>query len=127
MALTDRDPVMAPAGAFAVIERRSDSPLIRLGVFTIRSLTVADVVLLAMAVGMGLSPQGCSTRPGRWAARSDTRRARHPTPADQPPAIVEGFQVAFGGAAIAAIVLAATLRASDTANINPEEIRSSGA
>ena len=48
-----------------------------------------------------------------------------PTPADQPAAIVEGFQVAFTGAAIllavAAIVLGACLRKRDTANINPEE------
>ena len=52
-----------------------------------------------------------------------------PTPADQAAALVEGFQVAFTGAAIllaaGAILLALTLRASDTANINPEEMPSS--
>jgi hypothetical protein len=39
--------------------------------------------------------------------------------------LVEGFQVAFTGAALlvagAAVVLALFLRKSDTANINPEE------
>ena len=38
--------------AFIVIERRSDSPLIRLGVFRIRSLTVANIVLLAVGGGL---------------------------------------------------------------------------
>ena len=51
---------------------------------------------------------------------------RPPGPADQPAAIVEGFQVAFTGASLllaaAAVVLALTLRASDTANINPGEM-----
>ena len=50
---------------------------------------------------------------------------RPPTPADRSTAIVDGFQVAFTGASLllaaGAIVLALTLRASDTANINPEE------
>src|SRR5215213_7242357 len=56
---------------------------------------------------------------------------RPPTPADQPAALVEGFQVAFTGAALllalGAVVLALTLRASDTANINPEEMPVVGA
>jgi EmrB/QacA subfamily drug resistance transporter len=56
---------------------------------------------------------------------------RAPTPADQPAALVEGFQVAFTGAALllalGAVVLALTLRASDTANINPEEMPVVGA
>src|SRR5829696_1124445 len=56
---------------------------------------------------------------------------RPPTPADQPAALVEGFQVAFTGASLllaaAAVVLALTLRASDTANINPEEMPVVGA
>jgi len=56
---------------------------------------------------------------------------RPPTPADQPAALVDGFQVAFTGASLllagAAIVLALTLRASDTANINPEEMPVVGA
>jgi EmrB/QacA subfamily drug resistance transporter len=56
---------------------------------------------------------------------------RAPTPADQPAALVEGFQVAFTGAAVllalGAVVLALTLRASDTANINPEEMPVVGA
>jgi EmrB/QacA subfamily drug resistance transporter len=50
---------------------------------------------------------------------------RPPTRADQASAMVEGFQVAFTGASLllacGAVVLAVTLRASDTANINPEE------
>ena len=50
---------------------------------------------------------------------------RRPGPADGPAALVEGFQVAFTGAALllaaAAIVLAVSLRKEDTANINPEE------
>src|SRR5215207_228255 len=56
---------------------------------------------------------------------------RPPEPADQPAALVEGFQVAFTGASLllaaAAVVLALTLRASDTANINPEEMPVVGA
>ena len=44
---------------------------------------------------------------------------------------MEGFQVAFTGAAlllaVGAVVLALTLRASDTANINPEEMPVVGA
>ena len=64
--------------------------------------------------------------PGRGQDGERPRRARlPPTPADQPAALVDGFQVAFTGASLllagAAIVLALTLRASDTANINPEE------
>ena len=51
---------------------------------------------------------------------------RAPTPADQPAALVEGFQVAFTGASLllprAPWCSALTLRASDTANINPEEM-----
>ena len=54
-----------------------------------------------------------------------------PTPGDRPAALVEGFQVAFTGAALllaaGAVVLALTLRASDTANINPEEMPVVGA
>src|SRR5215207_7400593 len=56
---------------------------------------------------------------------------RPPEPTDQPAALVEGFQVAFTGASLllaaAAVVLALTLRASDTANINPEEMPVVGA
>jgi predicted MFS family arabinose efflux permease len=56
---------------------------------------------------------------------------RRPGPADQAAAVVEGFHVAFLGATallvIGAVVLAALLRASDTANINPEEMPVVGA
>jgi predicted MFS family arabinose efflux permease len=38
--------------AFVFIERRSKSPLIRLGVFRIRSLTIANLVLLAVGGGL---------------------------------------------------------------------------
>ena len=38
--------------AFVVIEKRSPSPLIRLGIFRIRSLTIANLVLLAVAAGL---------------------------------------------------------------------------
>ena len=38
--------------AFVVIEQRSHSPLIRLGIFRIRSLTIANLVLLAVGAGM---------------------------------------------------------------------------
>jgi MFS family permease len=38
--------------AFVAIERRSHSPLIRLGIFRIRSLTVANIVLLAVGAGL---------------------------------------------------------------------------
>jgi EmrB/QacA subfamily drug resistance transporter len=38
--------------AFVAIERRSKAPLIRLGIFRIKTLTVADVVLLLVASGM---------------------------------------------------------------------------
>jgi len=237
--------------AFVVIERRSDSPLIRLGIFRIRSLTVANIVLLAVGAGLfanfffaslyvqrilGYTPieAGFAFLPvtfgigiGAGLAQQLIKRVdvRHvavagmalaavglyvlsllpvdgsyvanllpglipmsigmglafvpitliattnvdgndaglasglfntsqqvggalglavlstlaadkttsvlsslghpPTPAEQPAAIVEGFQVAFTGAAIllacAAIVLAAFLRKRDTANINPEE------
>ena len=34
------------------IERRSKAPLVRLGIFRIRSLTVANIVLLAVGAGM---------------------------------------------------------------------------
>jgi EmrB/QacA subfamily drug resistance transporter len=38
--------------AFVFIERRSKAPLVRLGIFRIRTLTVADTVLLLVASGM---------------------------------------------------------------------------
>jgi EmrB/QacA subfamily drug resistance transporter len=38
--------------AFVVIERRSPAPLVRLGIFRIRSLTVANLVLFAVAGGL---------------------------------------------------------------------------
>ncbi len=38
--------------AFVVIERRSSAPLVRLSIFRIRALTVADTVLLLVASGM---------------------------------------------------------------------------
>jgi EmrB/QacA subfamily drug resistance transporter len=38
--------------AFVVIEKRSHSPLIRLGIFRIRSLTIANLVLLAIGAGL---------------------------------------------------------------------------
>src|SRR5215207_6686155 len=243
--------------AFVIIERRSDSPLIRLGVFRIRSLTIANLVLLAvgaglfanfffaslyvqeilgyspieaglaflpvtvgigagaglaqqlikhfdvrhiavggmvlaavglfilsrlpvdgdyvsnllpgllpMAVGMGLtfvpitliattnvSGNDAGLASGLFNTSQQVGGAlglavlatlaadktasvlaglgRPPTPADQPAALVEGFQVAFTGASLllaaAAVVLALTLRASDTANINPEEMPVVGA
>jgi EmrB/QacA subfamily drug resistance transporter len=43
---------LALLAAFVVIERRSVAPLIRLSVFRIRTLAVADVVLLLVASGM---------------------------------------------------------------------------
>jgi len=56
---------------------------------------------------------------------------RRPGPADQASAMVEGFHVAFVGASLllvaGAIMLAALLRARDTANINPEEMPVVGA
>jgi EmrB/QacA subfamily drug resistance transporter len=39
-------------GAFVAIERRSAAPLMRLGIFRIRALAVADTVLLLVASGM---------------------------------------------------------------------------
>jgi EmrB/QacA subfamily drug resistance transporter len=38
--------------AFVVIERRSDAPLMRLGIFRVRTLSVADGVLLLVASGL---------------------------------------------------------------------------
>jgi EmrB/QacA subfamily drug resistance transporter len=43
---------LALLAAFVVIERRSDAPLMRLGIFKIRTLAVADGVLLLVASGM---------------------------------------------------------------------------
>ncbi len=43
---------LALLAAFVVIERRSDAPLMRLGIFRIRTLAVADGVLLLVASGM---------------------------------------------------------------------------
>ena len=43
---------IALLAAFVVIERRSEAPLVRLGIFRIRSLAVANVVLLAVAGGL---------------------------------------------------------------------------
>ena len=56
---------------------------------------------------------------------------RRPGPADQAAAMVDGFHVAFLGATVlllaGAVVLAALLRARDTANINPAEMPVVGA
>ena len=38
--------------AFVAIERRSKAPLMRLGIFRVRTLAVADLVLLLVASGM---------------------------------------------------------------------------
>jgi EmrB/QacA subfamily drug resistance transporter len=43
---------LALLAAFVAIERRSDAPLMRLGIFRIRTLAVADGVLLLVASGM---------------------------------------------------------------------------
>lgn len=43
---------VALLAAFVVIERRSPAPLVRLGIFRVRSLTGANVVLLFVAAGM---------------------------------------------------------------------------
>src|ERR1700760_2682267 len=43
---------LALLAAFVVIERRSSAPLVRLSIFRIRALTVADTVLLLVASGM---------------------------------------------------------------------------
>ena len=43
---------LALLAAFVAIERRSVAPLIRLSIFRVRTLTVADVVLLLVASGM---------------------------------------------------------------------------
>ncbi len=43
---------LAALAAFVLIERRSRAPLIRLSVFRVRTLAVADVVLLLVASGM---------------------------------------------------------------------------
>src|SRR5829696_682637 len=43
---------IALLAAFVLIEQRSNSPLIRLGVFRIRSLTIANTVLLAIGGGL---------------------------------------------------------------------------
>jgi EmrB/QacA subfamily drug resistance transporter len=43
---------IALLAAFVVIERRSHAPLVRLGIFRIRSLTVANLVLFAVAGGL---------------------------------------------------------------------------
>jgi EmrB/QacA subfamily drug resistance transporter len=43
---------LALLAAFVAIERRSDAPLMRLGIFKIRTLAVADGVLLLVASGM---------------------------------------------------------------------------
>jgi hypothetical protein len=51
--------------------------------------------------------------------------------ADQPTALVEGFQVAFTGAAIlmlvGVVVLAALVRRTDVANVSPEATASASA
>ena len=43
---------LALLGAFVVIERRSQAPLIRLGIFRVRSLAGANIVMLLVAAGL---------------------------------------------------------------------------
>ena len=80
----------------------------------------------AQQVGGALGLAVLSTLAANTTVGALQELGRRPTPADTASALVDGFHVAFFAAGvlvlIGAVVLAAVLRPSDVANVNPEEM-----
>ena len=66
---------VALLAAFVIIERRSHAPLVRLGIFRIRSLTVANLVLFGVAAGLFANFFFASLYVQRCSATGRSRRA----------------------------------------------------
>jgi MFS family permease len=111
---------LALLALFILIERRTASPLVRLGLFRLRSLAVANGVFRIVAGALGLAV--LSTVANDRTASVLSGAVGAPTHAQRQVALVDGYQLAFLVAAaplaVGAALLAALLRRRDVERID---------